>query len=309
VKELEWPSPFTRIGPAFPNESDAHGGNCDELHHGRSGLGVWCLNADGLLEDCSGTSFAAPLLSREAAIAFLELQRACAPGTRIYAATVKAFLALAAVPYPTKTRMRKLSERTLGFGKTTADRIANPTAESAVFIWQGLVQHSDDIVRINVPIPREWLDTADQPRLRIACAWDTPVNSAARSRWGCRKMSVKLRPGAYGDALDGSRAKHPIHPLWVRQFDLDRERLAAQQIKSPPETWTLEVAYEQSADYLPSMEFAPQQRVGLALELFDAAEEGTSPQAAVQALPIAATLIRLSQSAVPIAVPIKVRGR
>jgi len=316
VQNIGWPSPFTRIGPGFPGECDApipefaaHGGNSDERFHCRSSLGVWGLNAEGQLEDHSGTSFSAPLLSREVALAFAELQRACAPATRVYAATVKAFLALTAQAYPTPSRVRKLSERTLGLGRASADRLTQPSPASAVFVWQGLLEGPDDILRVTLPIPREWLAEAELPKLRVACSWDSPVNAAVRSRWGCRKVTVKVRAGGVGDALTGSRAKHPIHPLWVRQFDLDAEKLASQKITALPETWVLELSYEQVADYLSSMEFSPKQRVGLALELQDEGETARSPQAAVQALPIAPSMVRLSQSAVPIQTPVKIRGR
>jgi hypothetical protein len=237
VTNVGWPSPFTRIGPGFPGECDApipefgaHGGNSDELFRPRSSFGVWCVNADGQLEDCCGTSFAAPLLSREAAFAFMDLQKACPANTRVYAATVKAFLALTAERYPTTARVQKLSERTLGLGRASAARLTRPSTDSAVFVWQGLLQGPDEIVRIELPIPRDWLREAKLPKLKIGCAWDTPVNAAVRSRWGCRKVEVQLRPNGDGVALEGTRAKSSIHPLWVRQFDLDPEKLAKQSI-------------------------------------------------------------------------------
>ncbi|MBN1605989.1 MAG: S8 family serine peptidase, partial [Polyangiaceae bacterium] len=58
AKNVDWPSPFTRIGPALPGDADApvpefgaHGGNCDEQYAFRPAMGVWGLNAEGQLED------------------------------------------------------------------------------------------------------------------------------------------------------------------------------------------------------------------------------------------------------------------
>jgi len=216
-------------------------------------------------------------------------------------------LALVADAYPTNTKVRKLSERTLGHGKASAHRLINAAAHSAVFIWQGLIQEPKEIVRIELPIPREWLLTATTPKLRVACGWDTPVNAAIRGIWGCRRVDVKLRPSTDDKALSGSRAKNPIHPLWVRSFDLSKENLVKHEISAVPHSWILELDYSQVADY--NMDFSPQQRVGLALEILDEAESAESPQAAVQALPIFPTMLRLSQSAVTIATPVKIRGR
>ncbi|MFC1643187.1 S8 family serine peptidase [Myxococcota bacterium] len=316
VKTAGWPSPFTRIGPAFPGECDApipefaaHGGNSDESFRSRSPFGVWGLNAEGQLEDHAGTSFAAPLLAREAAFAFVELQKACAPGTKVYSATVKAYLALTAVPYPVSSRVRRLSERTLGLGSASAKRLYQPSANSAVFIWQGLLQGPEEIIRVQAPIPNAWLAEAESPRLRVVCAWDTPVNAAVRGFWGCRRVSVKLRTSLHGDAVGGSQTKHPTHPLSARDFDLRKKKRAEQEIRPTSDLWILEVSYKQVADYLSSMEFSPQQRVGLALELSDDVEEPTSPQIAVQAMPTVQSMIRLSTSAIPITIPVKARGR
>jgi hypothetical protein len=315
VQNVGWPSPFSRIGPAFPGECEApipefgaHGGNSDDLFRFRPSLGVWGLNAAGQLEDCSGTSFSAPLLSREAALAFAELQKSCAPGTRVYSATVKAYLALTAETYPTTPKVRKLSERTLGYGRGKARRLVQPDPASAVFVWQGLLQGQEDIVRVNVPIPLGWLKTATSPRLRVACAWDTPVNATVRGFWGCRKLSGQLRTSIAGDTVAGT-STHRSHPLWVRDFDLSADKLQTKKISPTVDLWVLELSYSQIADYLASTEFTPLQRVGVAIELLDDAERPLSPQPAVQALPIAQSMVMLSSTAVTVINPIKLRVR
>jgi len=98
VSKIGWPSPFTRVGPGLANSPKvdfcAHAGNCDNRFRWKPGLGVWGLDDVGRWEDRSGTSYAAPMLAREAALALAELQRFCQQGARPYAAAVKAFLSL-----------------------------------------------------------------------------------------------------------------------------------------------------------------------------------------------------------------------
>ena len=79
------PSPFTRVGPGLndapvPDFSD-HGGNTNAAYAPANGLGVFGLSSTGLWEDRSGTSNAAPILSRECAKALTILQSICPPGS------------------------------------------------------------------------------------------------------------------------------------------------------------------------------------------------------------------------------------
>jgi hypothetical protein len=71
--------------------------------------------------------------------------------------------------------------------------------------------------------------------------------------------------------------------------------------------WLLELSYEQIADYHLGMVFTPQQRIAFAAELFDKAELPISPQAALQALPSAVTMTRLSIPPQSIKTPVIVR--
>jgi len=95
----------------------------------------------------------------------------------------------------------------------------------------------------------------------------------------------------------------------VRDFDLCSEKLQSRKISPTEDTWILDLSYVQVADYLASTEFTPFQRVGVAIELCDDAEKPLSPQPAVQALPIAQSMVMLSATAVSVVNPIKLRAR
>jgi len=73
--------------------------------------------------------------------------------------------------------------------------------------------------------------------------------------------------------------------------------------------WLLELSYEQAAEYYPAIDFSPQQRLAFAAELFDEAEQPVSPQAMLQALPVASSMTRFSVGAGPIRNPIVLKNR
>ena len=73
--------------------------------------------------------------------------------------------------------------------------------------------------------------------------------------------------------------------------------------------WVLEVSYEDAAEYYPGLDFNPQQRVGLAAELYDENETPTSPQPMLQALPVVASMTRLSISPQIVRTPVVVKSR
>ena len=129
VGNLGWPSPFTRVGPGLcgtpkPDFSE-HGGNASTTMQFAPGLGVYGLNEAGLWEDQCGTSFAAPILAREAAFAIQLLQKVCISGARPYAVTVKAFLALTATTPQFDGLIKNLADRALGRGQAGVARLAN----------------------------------------------------------------------------------------------------------------------------------------------------------------------------------------
>lgn len=308
VKNLGWPSPFTRVGPGLcdspkPDFSE-HGGNTSTDWRFVSGLGVFGLNAAGLWEDSCGTSFAAPLLARQAAFALARLQNVCLPGARPYAVTVKAFLALTAAEPTFTGAVKILAERALGRGRASADRLRKPMIERAVLLWQGLLEGPGEIARITVPIPKNWYDQARKPVMRLVVSWDSPVNAAVAGLWATRKVSVQLKASPDSLALQGTRRGHASYPLIDRLYDLQK---LPKGVTISGDMWLLELSYEQTADYHLGMVFTPQQRVAFAAELFDEAEAPVSPQAALQALPAAVTMTRLSIPPQSIKIPVVVR--
>jgi hypothetical protein len=305
VKQIGWPSAFTRVGPGLcgspkPDFSE-HGGNSTELYRYGPGLGVWGLNSRGQWEDRSGTSFATPVLARQAAFAFQELQKACDQGARPFAVTVKAYLALTAAPPIMSPAIGKLVERTLGMGTASADRLRKPSPESAVLLWQGILEGPNDVARIQLPIPRHWLRNAAQPHMRLVVAWDPPANAAVKDLWTCRRVIPYLRSHPEARALRASAGGHESYPLIDRRYDLRR---LPSGVKIDGDIWLLELSYAETADYYPAIDFSPQQRVTFAAELIDTGEKQFSPQAALQQLEIVDTMIRLSVPPEVIRVPI-----
>ena len=147
-----WPSPFTRVGPGLsdspkPDFSD-NGGNLTPAVQAAPGLGVWGLTAASRWEDRSGTSFAAPLLARQAAFAFAQLQRVCSQGARPYAVTVKAFLNLTATPPSVSGAAQTLGLRSLGKGVANSTRLTRPRMDTAVLMWQGVLDGPGDVARV-----------------------------------------------------------------------------------------------------------------------------------------------------------------
>ena len=80
--------------------------------------------------------------------------------------------------------------------------------------------------------------------------------------------------------------------------------------KSPTDDmWLVELGYETIFDPPPGMNFDPRQRVAFVAELFDEGRAPLDPQAAMQALPIASSLIRLSTQALAVRAPVIIRPR
>ena len=203
VQNLGWPSPFSRIGPGLCDSPvpsfSAEGGNTDDAYRVPPGLdlGVWGFSAAGLAEDHAGTSFAAPILAREAALTLYELQKYCAVGTQPFAVTARAFLTLTATRAHViqEQAVSALADRTLGYGKASIQRLITAAAGSAVILWQGYVDSSRDTVRVQLPIPLGWLTEAEQPFLHLVVCSDPPVNEASRGGWACRRVRPILHPG------------------------------------------------------------------------------------------------------------------
>jgi subtilisin family serine protease len=307
VKQIGWPSPFCRVGPGLADspkpDFSASGGNFTLNYSAAQGLGVWGVDETGGWQERCGTSFAAPLLARESAFVFRSLDDVCEPGTRPFAATVKAFLAATANEPVQDLPVKPLVKRTLGYGTATAERLSAPLPETAVLVWQGVLEDKDDVARIQIPIPRDWLDDASAPKIRVTIAADIPVNSAVSQIWASRKITCRLRPRAGERALTGKRAAVGPYPLIAREYDLS----GADTKKLDTDLWVLELSYEEVADYLPSMAFPSQQRVAFAAELFDADSYQSSPQPFLQAMTFTKTMTRLSVIPTTTRVPVILR--
>lgn len=311
----DWPSPFTKIGPGIckcPVPSfGAPGGNTGSSHRTAPGMGVLVCNNFGEWVEKVGTSLAAPLLAREAAIAVQRLKRYCLPDSNPFAPTAKAFLTIAAEARPILSRRAAaLAERTLGRGLARAHRLADPLPSSAVVMWQGIIGGPDERVRVMLPIPEGWIRQATKPMMRLVAAWDTPVNDANPDVWACRRVEVKLHPGIEQDipTLRGSRAAHPTYPLIDRHYDL-RKLLDKAEVEVDGDMWMLDISYteQKMAEYYLGASPDPRQKVGLAAELYDE-EASLSPQTFLQSLPIAATMQRLSAGLQAIPVPVRLPG-
>lgn len=308
-----WPSPFSRIGPGLcsaPVPSfGAEGGNTDDTYHSPFGLGVWGFSGAGRAEDRAGTSFAAPLLAREAAFVLDALQQQyCLPGARPFAVTARAFLTLVAEQPAIDESVRVLSDRTLGNGKVSAARLSVPTPRSAVILWQGYIESPADIARVQLPIPLDWLANADNPILRLVVCADPPVNEVAHATWACRRIKPVLHPHPDVRGVTAPRGGHSSFPCIDRRYTLARYKPGNEK-EAEGDTWLIELSYEEIAPYPPGMDFDPRQRVGFAAELFDAAATRADPQPAMQALPIAATMTHLSIQPTPLRSPVIIRAR
>ncbi len=312
VTETGWPSPFTRIGPGIAEspkpDFSAPGGNWDSTFNFRHGMGVLAMNPEGMWEDQSGTSLAAPIVARESAKVLHYLSRnSCPMGSRPFAVTVRAFLTLTAVRPDNHERVKRLGDRTLGYGAIDANRLARPRPESVAMVWQGEINGPKDLVRVNVPIPRAWLTQSENPRIRVVVCWDPPVNNAISGVWACRKVSITLRPEPDTKAVHPQRGpSHPSNPVIDRTYRLDKVR---HELGFHGDMWLIDLFYNEIAEYFSGMDFTPSQRVGVALELFDdTTGTPTSPQSFIQSLPIAATMTHLSSVRSPVRQPVIVRS-
>lgn len=309
-----FPSPFTRVGPGLANSPvpgfGAPGGDWDQTYRRAEGLGlgVWVCGTEGLWEDRCGTSYAAPLVAREAALAFQHLRQHCPDDAAPFAGTVRAWMHLVAtLPTPLHGSYRALAERTLGRGFPSSDRLSRPITRSAVFIWQTILPNAGQVCRVQVPIPERWLREAKHPRLRVVSAWNTPVNAALKQSWAARRVSVRVRPFGGEDALRGGGTADGAYPIVDRTFNIAPAHLEEKGFLVADAMWIVEAEYAQVGAYVVGRVTPDAQRVGVVLELFDADEDGVSPQAFVQALPVAAQMKRLSLPDLTIQTPIPIR--
>jgi hypothetical protein len=299
ASEVDAPSPFTRVGPGFANSPKpdfcAPAGNSDANYRHLEGAGVWGYSTLGEPREGFGTSYAAPLLAREAAFLFEELRPKCPGDSRPFACTVKAVLALTAddVTERLSDALQPLAKRSIGFGRASAERFRQPNNQKARFVWQGVIAHEDEIVRVQFPIPVAWIEQASLPHLQLCLAWDSPACAAAETQWSCRDVEITIRPGPEADAMRGSKGRTHGYPLFKRTWKLDKAR---QKNMVESDLWVLEFKYSQVAAYSAGHVVTPYQRVAFAAQIWDEAELPLDPHGFVQSLPIASTLIRLSNT-------------
>lgn len=306
------PSPFTRVGPGLcdspvPGFSAPAGDISVQTYRRAPGTGVGVISPVGLWEDQNGTSFAAPFVACEAAWVCQELARHCGEQTAPFAGTVKAWMNLVASRPHLRGAHERLAKRTLGRGLPTAQRLRSPTPETAVFVWQSVLQAAGTVSRVRIPVPLDWLQKAEHPTFRIVVAWNGPVNMALTDSWACRKVAIKVRPFGAEEALRGGGVAHGGYPLIDRTFDIHPSVLKEKGYEPNDEMWVIEAEYEEIGDYPPAMTVSPQQRIGAVVELSDAADSPVSPQSFVQALSIASELDRLSALSSSILTPITIK--
>jgi hypothetical protein len=310
------PSPFCKSGPGIGGslkpDLSANGGDWAAGYVFRPGTGVAHLTADGVWEDHSGTSLSTPIVAREAAKCLAELQHYCDPGTRPFAVTAKAHLALNAARGSLPPRYEELAKHTLGHGEPSARWLSRPPAEIASFVWQGILSSSKEFAYLQIPIPLDWINEAELPWLTICFAWDTPVNAAIPEIYGCRQVGVRLRPNPDQDAVR-ARVRRPAppktYPLVLREFDLARglELFKKKGVEVDGDVWVLELSYTELASYPASLIVSPEQRVGLAIRLEDKGDEPISPHDPVASHPMASTMTRLSKLRLRPEVPVRLK--
>jgi hypothetical protein len=166
----------------------------------------------------------------------------------------------------------------------SADRLLNPTRESALFLWQGVIEGPDDVVRVLLPLPSTWLDRAGAPQLRLVVAWNTYVNDVASSLWSCRRVEVQLRAGQGEVESIRPSPEHlgATYPRSVRTYNLsspDRRK----KIRDDEVVLCISYKTESMAPMLPFVVAGPEQSVAFGAELIDASGN-TSPFEEVIAL-------------------------
>src|SRR6185312_3444893 len=119
-------------------------------------------------------------------------------------------------------------------------------------------------------------------------------------------VSAKLRPDPDSNAVKSMQTgSSGSYPLLHRKYNLAK---TLEKIDPSSDSWTIELSYEEIADYYPAMIFPSQQRVAFAAELWDASENATDPQGFIQGLPVAQTLTRLSIPSAVTRIPVTIRA-
>lgn len=305
VQNVGWPSPFTRIGPpvsdASAPEFSATGGDLGPNYRQANGAGVWCCDATGSWVDVAGTSFAAPLLAREAALAAETLSRVAG---RPFAVLIRALMSITARVVGENSfnaQVAALAARTLGRGFPNASVVTKAVPERAFVLWQGILDGPGDIARVQLPLPQSWLSKAEKPCVRLVACWDPPVNHAVTQIWACRELTMKLKPSANGAAVTPAKnVTRGNSPVIERVYDLSASRLKAKNVKPADDSWVVELLYEEVAAYPIGVQVAPPQRVAFVAEIYDEAEHPALPHEEIQKLKASQSMTKLSALSLPV---------
>lgn len=217
------PSPTTRIGPGInnaikpefvaPSGNTAFAGfsvlrNVDE----DPGLAVMSFShtyTDQLFAFGIGTSYAAPVVARSAAILLkqLEQQYPLVPQANL----VRAFLASSAVvPQPAVELLKdeygeEGIRRVCGYGMIDDEFAMNAGDRRVTQFHQGTIM-LDTFQIFEVPIPEEFCNAVGKKTMTITLAYDPPVRSR-RARYLGVKMNYRLIRGkTVQEITDGYRA-------------------------------------------------------------------------------------------------------
>ena len=158
--------------------------------------------------------------------------------------------------------MKILAARALGRGRASTERLTKAASNTAILMWQGLLEGPGEVARVTIPIPAAWLAQATQPRMRLVVSWDAPVNAAVSGLWATRRLSALLKPAPDSRALLGTKGGHPSYPVIDKEYDL--HKLPA-GVTVAGDMWLLEFSYEQIADYHVGMVFTPNKELLLPL--------------------------------------------
>lgn len=304
VDQPDQPSPFARVGrsplPMRKPDLAFIGGNMRVDGAPSPWVGVPVLDRTGAWVTEEGSSFAAPVIAREAAFLWRRLREIGDGQVEPYAVTVRACLALTARPPTDDTGIRELARLSFGFGYPHAEVFFSPRPEHALLVWQGMLKAPKLQSRVKLPIPRAWVGNAVDPILRVAWCWDPPVNPAAPDVWMCRDVWLHVRPSSAdgAPALRGKSLPHgegSMSSLHVREYALKTPAFHVKTgviVELPDDdVWTLDVGYDEQAD-LPDPTYSSLQRVAVVAELVD--RQGTAgPQEALQQMQVTQTMTRL----------------
>ena len=103
-----------------------------------------------------------------------------------------------------------------------------------------------------------------RPHLKLIVAWDPSCERCRETSLvysGSSPTKLKMHPDAPAQRT-AKVISHGSYPLLERLYDLTEA--SHQNLTVEGDSWLIEIAYEQTAEYHPAMTFPPQQRVAFA---------------------------------------------